>query len=33
MEVAPHFYKNVDLGDSYNHKKHLKNKGTSKMNI
>jgi pre-mRNA-splicing factor ATP-dependent RNA helicase DHX16 len=33
MEVAPHYYKGIDLMDSYNHKKHVKNKGTSKMNI
>ena len=31
MEIAPHFYKGVDLTDSNNHKKFLKNKGTSKM--
>src|SRR5690606_17711332 len=33
MEVAPHYYKNVDLADSSNYKKNVKNKGTSKMNI
>jgi pre-mRNA-splicing factor ATP-dependent RNA helicase DHX16 len=33
MEVAPHYYKNIDLVDSTNAKKNIKNKGTSKMNI
>lgn len=33
MEVAPHYYKNVDLGDSSNYKKNVKNNGTSKMNL
>jgi pre-mRNA-splicing factor ATP-dependent RNA helicase DHX16 len=32
IEVAPHYYKNVDLMDSSNAKKNIKNKGTSKMN-
>jgi len=32
QEVAPHYFKNIDLVDTTNHKKHLKNKGTSKMN-
>ena len=31
MEIAPHFYKNIDLLDSTNSKKFLKNKGTSKI--
>jgi len=33
MEVAPHFFKNTDLVDTSNSNKHLKNKGTSKMNL
>jgi pre-mRNA-splicing factor ATP-dependent RNA helicase DHX16 len=32
MEVAPHYYKNIDLMDSSNAKKYLKNKGSNKMN-
>jgi pre-mRNA-splicing factor ATP-dependent RNA helicase DHX16 len=32
MEVAPHYYRNVDLVDSSNLKKNLKNKGTAKLN-
>ena len=31
MEIAPHFYKGIDLIDNNNSKKFLKNKGTSKM--
>ena len=31
MEIAPHFYKGIDLHDSSNMKKYLKNKGTSKL--
>ena len=33
MEVAPHYYKGIDLVDTSNHKKNVKNKGTSKMNL
>ena len=33
MEVAPHYYKNIDLADSTNSKKFPKNKGTSQMKI
>ena len=33
MEVAPHYYKNIDIVDTHNHKKHVKNKGTSQMKI
>jgi pre-mRNA-splicing factor ATP-dependent RNA helicase DHX16 len=32
MEVAPHYYKNIDLVDISNYKKIVKNKGTSKIN-
>lgn len=31
MEVAPHYYKNIDLVDTSDSKKNLKNKGTSKL--
>ena len=33
MEVAPHYYKNIDLMDRTNFKKFPKNKGTSQMKI
>jgi pre-mRNA-splicing factor ATP-dependent RNA helicase DHX16 len=33
MEVAPHYYKNIDLIDSTNTKKFPKNKGTSQMKV
>ena len=33
MEVAPHYYKNIDLADSTNSKKVPKNKGTAEMKV
>ena len=33
MEVAPHYYKNIDLLDNTNSKKFPKNIGTAQMKV